>query len=314
MYIYLLDGLGHGACHFTTESPAASLHYLFRMFLRCGNMSIWTRTLATVLAMSLVVTTAAQNASDTEFNKKRTISIGIVSISTPCTPYLQANTNPHDRIQVIFPGFEPLDVFGSLDILVSVGHLPPTCATSLTKTPLKMSSIYKMTLSLIASSAGPVSMGIPRHQMEPNMPPMDLGHMLRPTILATHSFLDAPALDVLLIPGGVGNVVLEQHNDTSVEDFVKLRYDQVDYMMSVCTGAVSLAKSGVLDGKRATTNKFAWASATTYGKGVKWVPTARWVVDGKVWTSSGVSAGEYYARVKCCGRVKANDGDGQELI
>lgn len=109
--------------------------------------------------------------------------------------------------------------------------------------------------------------------------------------MATHSFRNAPALDVLLVPGGIGNVALAQANDTAIEDFVRLRFDQLDYLLSVCTGAMSLAKAGVLNGRRATTNKSAWDSVVGSGTNVTWVPSARWVQDGKVWTSSGVSSG-----------------------
>jgi len=59
----------------------------------------------------------------------------------------------------------------------------------------------------------------------------------------------------------------------------------------VCTGAGLAARAGLLDGKRATTNKATWALTTAFGPKVKWVPKARWVVDGKVWTSAGGSAG-----------------------
>jgi putative intracellular protease/amidase len=149
-----------------------------------------------------------------------------------------------------------------------------------------------MTLAVIAAAAGPVTSGAPRHQMMTGTPPMDLGYMLQPTVVATHTFRNAPALDVLLVPGGLGNLALEQAGDTSIEDFVRLRFDEVDYLLSVCTGAISLAKAGVLDGRRATSNKAAWGQVTASGKNVSWVPTARWVADGKVWTSSGVSAGK----------------------
>lgn len=47
----------------------------------------------------------------------------------------------------------------------------------------------------------------------------------------------------------------------------------------------------MLDGKRATTNKMAWREITALGPRVEWVARARWVHDGKVWSSSGVSAG-----------------------
>jgi putative intracellular protease/amidase len=121
--------------------------------------------------------------------------------------------------------------------------------------------------------------------------PVGKGTTLSPSILATHTFQNAPALDILLIPRGMGNRALEDKNDTSIEDFVASRYDELEFLLSVCTGSVSLAKAGVLEGRKATSNKFSWNWVVTHGKNVTWVPTARWVQDGKIWTSSGVSAG-----------------------
>ena len=62
-------------------------------------------------------------------------------------------------------------------------------------------------------------------------------------------------------------------------------------MASVCTGSALLAKAGVLDGLRATSNKLAFAWAASQSQKVQWQQQARWVEDGKVFTSSGVSAG-----------------------
>lgn len=87
-------------------------------------------------------------------------------------------------------------------------------------------------------------------------------------------------------------VVYQQKNITILEDFVRRRYSQLEYLLSVCTGSQTLALSGVLDGKRATTNKAAWSAVTSLNSKVNWVPSARWVVDGNIWTSSGVAAGE----------------------
>lgn len=114
--------------------------------------------------------------------------------------------------------------------------------------------------------------------------------------MATHTFSDAPALDVIIVPGGMGNIALIAANNTEIEDFIADRFDKADHVLSVCTGAVTLARSGVLDGRKATTNKAAWSRVTKQGPNVTWVPSARWVVDdvapaGKVWSSSGVSSG-----------------------
>ena len=46
-----------------------------------------------------------------------------------------------------------------------------------------------------------------------------------------------------------------------------------------------------MDGKRATTNKMDWEGVLAQAPNVEWVREARWVVDGKVWSSAGVSAG-----------------------
>lgn len=149
-----------------------------------------------------------------------------------------------------------------------------------------------MKLSLIANETGPVSSLIPPHVMVPGQPPLTFDHTIAMSTVATHTFADAPRLDVLIVPGGMGNMALDQDGDTSVEDFIAERYGELKYLLSVCTGSVSLAKAGVLEGKKATTNKSQWGWVTQFGEGIDWVPTARWTVDDKIWTSSGVSSGK----------------------
>jgi transcriptional regulator GlxA family with amidase domain len=61
--------------------------------------------------------------------------------------------------------------------------------------------------------------------------------------------------------------------------------------MSVCSGSALLAKAGLLDGRRATSNKQYFQIAQSAGPKVEWIRKARWVDDGNRVTSSGVSAG-----------------------
>ena len=161
-----------------------------------------------------------------------------------------------------------------------------------------MSYNYPMKLALISHKTGPVSTITPPHSMEPGMPPMDLSFMLGPQTVATHTFATAPPLDILLMPGGLGTLAISQTGDRSIETFLRDRFNTTEYVLSVCNGAASLARAGVLDGRRATTNKALYSFFTTAfsrelgtAGNITWVPSARWVEDGKVWTSSGVSSG-----------------------
>jgi putative intracellular protease/amidase len=150
-----------------------------------------------------------------------------------------------------------------------------------------------MTLSFISFNTGPVSSRVSEHRMAPGDAPLDLSMVLSPSTVATHTFADAPSLDVILIPGGLGNVLNDVNNDTTIQKFLNNRYAAANYILSVCTGSVELARAGLLKGKRATTNKgfWDWVTNPKHGEGIEWVPSARWTEDGKIWTSSGVAAG-----------------------
>ena len=63
------------------------------------------------------------------------------------------------------------------------------------------------------------------------------------------------------------------------------------YVISVCTGAGLVAKAGVVDGGRGTTNKRAFKEVVAWRPQVRWVAKARWVVSRNWWSGAGVSAG-----------------------
>ncbi|ORX41210.1 class I glutamine amidotransferase-like protein [Kockovaella imperatae] len=98
--------------------------------------------------------------------------------------------------------------------------------------------------------------------------------------------------DAILLPGGGGARPWLKENDR-VQEFLKNKVPEVEYVWTVCTGSWLLASTGLLRGLKATTNKAAYNEVieTTQDQGVTWVPEARWVVDGKIWSSSGVTAG-----------------------
>jgi putative intracellular protease/amidase len=107
--------------------------------------------------------------------------------------------------------------------------------------------------------------------------------------IATYSFEDAPQFDILMVPGG-GGTRQEVYNETLL-NFIRKQDEGTELTTSVCTGGALLAKTGLLDGRKATTNKLAFKWATSQSDKVDWIGQARWVVDGKYITSSGVSAG-----------------------
>lgn len=95
--------------------------------------------------------------------------------------------------------------------------------------------------------------------------------------------------DILLIVGGKGTrQVIE---DSQFLQILTSLSDSADWVLSVCTGSALLAKAGILDSRRATSNKLSWQWVIEQSDKVDWVQQARWVVDDKFYTSSGVSAG-----------------------
>lgn len=100
---------------------------------------------------------------------------------------------------------------------------------------------------------------------------------------------NAPPLDIVIVPGGQGTR-RERHNQTLL-DWVEAQDKQTELTLSVCTGAFLLAERGLLDGKTAATH---WGSVgfmrETYPE-VEMVENTRYVDEGRIVTSAGISAG-----------------------
>ena len=154
---------------------------------------------------------------------------------------------------VLFEGFELLDVFG----------------------PCEAYGIHDLggafRLTTVAAEAGAVASA------------------QGPSALAEFAFDNCPPLDLLLVPGGIGT--RREVENAALIAWLCARAARAELVTSVCTGAALLARAGLLDGLRATTNKRAFAWVVSQGPQVHWIKQARWVEDGKFATSSGVSAG-----------------------
>ncbi|KAF4542458.1 Dj-1 family protein [Lasiodiplodia theobromae] len=171
---------------------------------------------------------------------------------------------------LLFPTFQALDVFGPLDALniLSLSH--------------------PINLALIAETLDPVNTA-------PISPSMNMFNSnFSESVLPTHTHDTAPPLDVLIVPGGLGTRAPVSRLQPTLS-YLESVFPDLCYLITVCTGAGLAARTGILDGLSATTNKRAWHETTALGPAVKWVPRARWVRSdesgGKVWSSSGVSAG-----------------------
>lgn len=152
---------------------------------------------------------------------------------------------------ILFHDFELLDVCGPLEMF---GNLGPD-----------------MRIVTIAENKGPVK------------------SVQGPSLVAEEDFAGAPALDLLLVPGGLGTNN-EQQNPAML-GFLRESAPGCELVTSVCTGSALLAAAGVLGQAAATSNKLFFDLARSQSDQVDWRENARWVEDGKFFTSSGVSAG-----------------------
>jgi transcriptional regulator GlxA family with amidase domain len=127
-------------------------------------------------------------------------------------------------------------------------------------------------------------------------------------IQAHHSFADAPALELLVYPGGQGT--RPQLRDDAQLEWVRTQRDTVPLMTSVCTGALVFAAAGLLTNRPATTHWRSLDLLKQLDPTIDVRATERFVDDGDVITSSGVSAGidmALHLVDRLAGRERARD-------
>ena len=110
---------------------------------------------------------------------------------------------------------------------------------------------------------------------------------------------DAPRnLDILVIGGP-----MLSHRPPAADRFMKEAAAETKLIMTTCVGSLWLASAGVLDGRKATTNRGALPVARALYPQVEWLDQ-RWVVDGKFWTAGGAGAGNlllpFFAFTEIC--------------
>jgi transcriptional regulator GlxA family with amidase domain len=108
-------------------------------------------------------------------------------------------------------------------------------------------------------------------------------------VLPDHCFEDAPALDVVLVPGGQGSRV--EMNNSAMLEFLQGVAPGCSWITSVCTGAVILCKAGLTTGRRITTHWGYIESLREIAGDSEVLERTRYVRDGRLVTAAGVSAG-----------------------
>jgi transcriptional regulator GlxA family with amidase domain len=107
-------------------------------------------------------------------------------------------------------------------------------------------------------------------------------------VIPDYTLENCPPADILLIPGGD---VSQAANDPHVIRWIKARAQESQHVMSVCTGAFLLAKAGLLDGLSSTTIRHALDRLAKVAPKTKVVRDKRYVDNGKIITTAGLSAG-----------------------
>ena len=124
-------------------------------------------------------------------------------------------------------------------------------------------------------------------------------------VTADYTFDNSPRADILLVPGGaVGN----QFNDPKVIKWVQDSARDATHVMSVCNGAFILAKAGLLDGLTATTVHHSIDKLAQFSPKTKVVYDQRYVDNGKIITTAGLSSGidgAFHLVEKILGRGRA---------
>ncbi|MEU6322094.1 GlxA family transcriptional regulator [Streptomyces sp. NPDC047009] len=107
------------------------------------------------------------------------------------------------------------------------------------------------------------------------------------TLVPDHALAEAPPPQTLIVPGGQG----PRSPDPRLVDWLREHGPHAGRLVSICTGAILLARAGLLDGRRATTH---WAYCDTLARNhpeIEVDPDPIYVRDGHVATSAGVTSG-----------------------
>jgi len=193
------------------------------------------------------------------------IKFAAAGVCPGCNMTLVAESQIRDVAIIVFEGVELLDFTGPYEVFHGAGGL------------FRVSTVANST-EMISSNAG--------LEFKPS-----------------HSFANCPAPDIVIIPGGHVNAVID---DPAAMAFVKRALQSSEIVMSVCNGARVLAELEALDGLTVTTHHGAIANLRSRAPKAIVVEDRRWVDNGKIITAAGVSSG-IDATLHLIARLHGND-------
>jgi len=136
-------------------------------------------------------------------------------------------------------------------------------------------------------------------------------------IIPHYTLENCPMPDILLLPGGGGIHpdgtafgTRREMNNQPLLNWIRLQNKSVEMLLSVCTGSLLLGKAGLLDGLSATTHWKAVDTMRTAAPKTTLLPEERWVDNGRIILSAGISAGidmSLYVISKLLGKEAADE-------
>jgi transcriptional regulator GlxA family with amidase domain len=108
-------------------------------------------------------------------------------------------------------------------------------------------------------------------------------------IVPDHTILNCPKPDILIIPGGIGRKV--QMFNEAILKWINFLFNDLTYLVSVCTGAFVIGKAGLLKGLKATTHHASYDEFESVFPETVLVRNVNYVDNGKIITAGGISNG-----------------------
>ncbi|MBN2306253.1 MAG: DJ-1/PfpI family protein [Anaerolineae bacterium] len=108
-------------------------------------------------------------------------------------------------------------------------------------------------------------------------------------IIPYYTFTNAPQADLLVIPGGLG--ARHERNNPAMINFIRQQAQSAELVFSVCTGALLVGAAGLLKGLKATTHASALKELAASVPECEVLDGPRYVDNGQVVTSAGITAG-----------------------